>query len=294
MKTVETIAAPPGLSSGPTDQFLAMLGHELRNPLSAVANAVATIRMSGAEHERALAIAERGLEHLGRLIDDILDAARLRLLARLFDPFVQAERGYSRSEGGLGIGLSVVKELVEQHQGVVSVRSDGPGHGTEFEVRLPIATLGSSMAESSPSPGPRVRDSIRVLVVDDDSDVAESLAVILEPLGHRVRTSSDGPSGLSLGAYEPPDLMIVDIGLPGMDGHEVARRARANATLRDTILVALTVYGGEEDRRCALAAGFDHHLVKPVDPQTLIDLVSAHGAGSGQGRNVRGDRSGTE
>jgi PAS domain S-box-containing protein len=358
------------------DEFLAMLGHELRNPLSAVRNAVVTARLDPSRRDRALEIASRGVDQLGRLVDDLLDIARIThgrialrmqrlgvdhvveraveatrpllderahalslslagphvhvegdatrleqvianlisnaakytdpggriavhvaqtdgevvigvrddgigiaadMLPRVFDLFAQAERSLARLQGGLGIGLTIVKRLVELHGGRVEARSDGLGKGAEFVVRLPAVPAEIAAADDTDiaaTPSDDRAECTRVLIVEDNVDAADSLVALLEVMGHRVRVANDGPRALEIARARPPDLMLVDIGLPGMDGYEVAREVRRDAALRDVVLVALTGYGRDEDRDRALAAGFDRHLVKPVEPDTLQTLVT--------------------
>jgi PAS domain S-box-containing protein len=360
------------------DEFLAMLGHELRNPLSAVRNAVVTARLDPARRDRALEIASRGADQLGRLVDDLLDIARIthgrialrkrrivfdhvveraieaarpsleerahtlgaslagahvvidgdatrleqvvanllsnaakytepggriavaaaygdgevvlrvrddgigiapEMLPRVFDLFAQAERSLARIQGGLGIGLTIVKRLVELHGGRVEASSDGLGTGAEFVVRLPatlVPTIAADAREgtAASATGDDHAEGTRVLVVEDNVDAADSLGALLEVLGHHVQIANDGPRALDLARAHPPDLMLVDIGLPGMDGYEVAREIRRDPRLRHVVLVALTGYGREEDRTRALEAGFDRHLVKPVEPDTLQSLVA--------------------
>jgi PAS domain S-box-containing protein len=356
------------------DEFLAMLGHELRNPLSAVRNAIFAAGLDPAYRERALEIARRQADQLGRLVDDLLDVARIthgriplraqrvrfgsiveravetarpfveerahtltvtpspadlevdgdvtrleqvvvnlvnnaakftppggeirltvdregahavlrvrdsgvglapEMLQRVFDLFAQADRGLDRAQGGLGIGLTVVRRLVELHGGRVEARSDGLGRGAEFVVRLPAL----AQAVEAAAPGRAVAAApaekrVRVLLVEDNPDAAETLMMLLQLLGHHVRIAPDGFSALELAATNVPDVILVDIGLPGMDGYEVARRIRADVRLRRVLLVALTGYGREEDKQHAMAAGFDYHLVKPVDPRALQGLVA--------------------
>jgi signal transduction histidine kinase/ActR/RegA family two-component response regulator len=354
------------------DEFLAMLGHELRNPLSAVRNAIGTARLDPSRCERALAIANRGADQLGRLVDDLLDVARIthgrialhvqrlafasvveraiesvrplieerahrltaslagvgvevdgdatrleqvvanlltnaakytnpggeitvafglegdevvlrvrdngmgltpEMLPRVFELFAQGDRPLDRVQGGLGIGLTLVKRLVEMHGGRVEAQSDGRDRGAEFIVRLPAAIATTDEAAPGAFADDERRACARLLLVEDNVDAAESLEALLEVLGHRVRVAGDGPRALAMAQSDPPDIMLVDIGLPGMDGYEVARCARADARLRHVTLVALTGYGRDEDRERARDAGFDHHLVKPVDPNMLQDLV---------------------
>jgi PAS domain S-box-containing protein len=355
------------------DEFLAMLGHELRNPLSAVRNAIVAARLDPSRRDRALDVARRGADRLGQLVDDLLDVARVtqgritlrrqrlsfagvveraleatrslleeravatmlaiadsgvevdgdttrleqvvvnlvsnaakfsdpggaiavavtpergdvvlrvadrgvgiapEMLPRVFDLFAQADRSLDRPQGGLGIGLTVVKRLVELHGGSVEARSDGIGRGAEFVVRLPALVAPPETTAPAADAASSVRPCARIVLVDDNADVAESLSMLLELLGHRVRVAVDGPSALELARTAVPDVMLIDIGLPGMDGYEVARRVRRDPALGGVALIALTGYGRDEDRERARDAGFDHHLVKPVDPHLLEGLVA--------------------
>ena len=355
------------------DEFLAMLGHELRNPLGTLTNAVAVLeRLSGDETMRhVVAIIGRQTGHLARLVDDLLDVARatsgkielqrgpvelralagrcldalaqagrtgrhtvvvegppvyvdgdaarleqvlnnlvdnalkytpgsgrvsitteragetavLRvrdtgqgirtdLLARVFDLFVQEPQSLDRSRGGLGLGLALVKRLVELHGGSVAVWSAGPGQGSEFTVRLPA--IPAPLAAVSGSGGdtrPAAARSRRVLVVEDSADARQSLRLLLEMAGHEVEACEDGPSGLARLRAFRPDVALIDLGLPGMDGYTVAREARGRPETRAIRLVAVTGYGQAEDRRRALAAGFDLHVTKPVDASMLDDVL---------------------
>ena len=357
------------------DQFLAMLAHELRNPLSAVRNAVATASLDASRRPRALEIAQHQSEQLGRLIDDLLDVARVtqgrialrkkrvrlaevieeavesmrpfiesrglslrvalarepirveadparleqvfvnllsnaakyteaggqidlvvepqgkevrvrirdtgigiapEMLPRLWDLFAQADRTLDRAQGGLGIGLTVARRLVELHGARIEAHSPGLGQGAEFVVTLP-ALPGMEERRPKPPAGSTPQRTARVLVVEDNADTAESLTLLLEVLGHRVRAAYDGVAALDAARANVPDVMLVDIGLPGMDGYEVARRVRRDPDLKQVVLVALTGYGREEDKQEAMAAGFDYHLVKPVDPDALHGLVAQLG-----------------
>jgi signal transduction histidine kinase len=195
------------------------------------------------------------------------------LLPRIFDLFTQGDRSLARSEGGLGIGLTLVRTLVEMHGGTVSVRSGGPGKGSEFTVRLPLAP------EAAPSPHRAARVdgpafARRILVVDDSVDNADSLARLLGSCGHDVRTAYDGLAALAVAREFQPEFVFLDIGLPRMDGYEVARRLRAEPGFEAATLVALTGYGQEGDRRQAEEAGFDTHLVKPADLHALRALLA--------------------
>jgi PAS domain S-box-containing protein len=356
------------------DEFLAMLGHELRNPLGTITNAVAVLDTLGSDEtiRRLTAIIGRQTRHLGRLVDDLLDVARLTsgkiglrtqpvdlhelagrcldalnhagrtldhrvtlrgaavhvdgdaarleqivnnlvdnalkytpaggaiavtterqgdeavlrvrdtgkgihadVLTSIFDLFVQEPQTLDRSRGGLGLGLTLVKRLVELHGGSVSAASAGAGRGSEFTVRLPAratpGSVGSSPAEAESAPPPPRR---RVLIVEDSADARESLRLLLELAGHVVETSEDGPSGLAKLQTFRPEIALIDLGLPGVDGYALARMARARPETRGIRLVALTGYGQAEDQRRALAAGFDLHVTKPVDPAALRDLLA--------------------
>jgi PAS domain S-box-containing protein len=354
------------------DEFLAMLGHELRNPLSAVRNSVVTARLDPSRRDRALDIAYRQTDQLARLVDDLLDVARItrgrmtlrmetvrlggvveravettrdlvearahlltlalpdeplhvsgdpsrleqvvvnlitnaakytepggrievmarregeqavlrvrdngvgiapEMLSRVFDLFAQAHRGPARVEGGLGIGLTVVQRLVELHGGRVEVTSEGLGRGAEFHVSFPCVPVADANPVPARSAGEGHGGPVRVLVVDDNADVAEGLMMLLELLGHLVRVAHDGMAALEAVRVNVPDLMLVDIGLPGMDGYELARNVRQDSRLKGVVLVALTGYGRDEDKRKAIEAGFDEHLVKPLTVETFQKLL---------------------
>jgi signal transduction histidine kinase len=357
------------------DRFLAMLSHELRNPLSAILNALEVVR-GGAEPplaERMRGIVERQLGQLARLVDDLLDIARINqgkielkrervdlgavtrrvveaalaraggqglqitvsapdepivleadadrleqvivnllsnavkytpaggaihviarregeeavlqvedqgigvrpeALENIFAPFVQADHLPDRARDGLGVGLTLVRDIVDRHGGRVSAASAGLGRGSVFTVRLPA--LGARAADSpAPAITPRANRRRRVLVVDDNLDAAESLALLMGQAGHEVSVAYDGPTALEQARATPPEVVLLDIGLPGgMDGYEVARRLRRDPTLSGAFLVAVTGWGREEDRERARQAGFDRHLVKPVDAHELVGLLS--------------------
>jgi two-component system CheB/CheR fusion protein len=385
------------------DEFLAMLAHELRNPLAPILNAVQVMRLRGQAdppHERARDVVERQVRHMARLLDDLLDVSRItrglielrmepvdlaatvenalqtsrpfveakrhevsislppeplwveadatrleqvvvnlinnaakytdpegaitisltresdeaalcvrdsgvglspELLPTIFDLFTQADRSLDRAQGGLGIGLTLVRRLVELHGGQVSASSPGPGHGSEFVVRLPIAEPGSRAADqgrdadtpeatehrptlTSPcrsvlDPGSAIPNQTttgarRVLIVEDHTDAAQTLADLLELWGHEVRVALDGPMAIEAAAEFLPDVVLIDIGLPGMDGYEVARRLRREPVHSRTRLLALTGYGKVEDRRRSREAGFQWHLTKPVNPGELERLLA--------------------
>jgi signal transduction histidine kinase/CheY-like chemotaxis protein len=352
------------------DEFLALLSHELRNPLSAVRNAVFAARLDSSNRERALEIASRQSEHLTRLVDDLLDVARItqgkirlrlervrlrdaaarviesaqpsiegrqqtlslvcsgdgiveadpvrleqiienlvtnaakytppggrieveiehpgneavlrvrddgigipaEMLPRVFDLFSQGHTRLDRSQGGLGIGLTVVRRLVQLHGGQIEARSEGPGRGAEFIVRFPaLPAVGEPGAVEAQ---PRTARGARVLVVEDNPDTAESLKMMLEHFGHRVRVTHDGPAALNAAQAEPPDVVLMDIGLPVMDGYELARRLRDLPGMAQATLVAISGYGRDEDKERAVGAGFHVHLTKPVDPDRLEALMA--------------------
>jgi signal transduction histidine kinase/CheY-like chemotaxis protein len=365
------------------DEFLAMLAHELRNPLAPIRNAVhvmGRLMPDQPQLQRARELVDRQVSNLARLVDDLLDVSRIShgqvalrkelvelagviesavetsrpwiearqhvlhielpseplhlegdperlaqifanllnnaakytpergrieleakaedhwavvrvrdngigiapdLLAHVFDLFRQGERGLDRSQGGLGIGLTLVKQLVELHGGEITAQSHGLGQGAEFTVRLPRWFGLEKPAEPArfPTVGRDSTEGLRVLVVDDNSDVAESIAMLLELQGHQVEIANDGPQALTAALRFAPEVVVLDIGLPGMDGYEVARRLRARpATKQPMLLIALTGYGREEDREQALAAGCDHHLIKPADLEELKALIAVHQA----------------
>jgi signal transduction histidine kinase/ActR/RegA family two-component response regulator len=359
------------------DELLSMLGHELRNPLSAVRNAIAVARLDGGRRDEALDIARRQSDHLSRMVDDLVDVSRItrgtirlrrervnlddvvrravdavqellterrhhlaihadepvevegdfvrlvqvvtnlldnaarythrdghidvsverrdkraaisirddgagiprELAPRVFDVFAQGARPLDRSLGGLGIGLTMVKRIMELHDGTVSMHSDGAGCGTEFTIEL-AALPAATPARAATTGGRAAWRPQRLLVVEDNVEAAQAFAMLLRHLGHEVEVVHDGPAALSSITNHPPDLAIVDIGLPGMSGYDVARKVRARASGNPPLLVALTGYGTSEDRAQALGAGFDRHLVKPVE----IDVLRGMLEGLAQGR----------
>ncbi|MDB5352907.1 MAG: hypothetical protein JWN86_4154 [Planctomycetota bacterium] len=356
------------------DEFLAMLAHELRNPLAPIQSSLELFRLAGSNDpklERAKAIMERQVNHLVRLVDDLLDVSRITrgqitlqkapvdlativanavessrplidarrhdlqislpsealpfdgdptrltqvvvnllsnsskytpegghisiearsdgnqaviavkddgmgiapdMLPKVFNLFSQAERSLDRSQGGLGIGLTLVHRLVALHGGTVTVNSAGLGQGSEFVVRLPL--LAGRVSDETAGASNRQKAegtslTRRILVVDDMPEVAESLAMLLEYLGHVVRMAHDGQTALQLIEEFRPDVILLDIGMPGMDGYAVARQIRAQPSLRGIYLAALSGYGTESDRERSREAGFDAHLLKPVKLATL-------------------------
>jgi CheY-like chemotaxis protein len=204
------------------------------------------------------------------------------MLPRVFDLFVQGDRSLERAPGGLGIGLTVVDRLVALHDGRVGAFSAGPGQGSEFTIRLPRLSPpgGADAAASIDGARPQaLAPKRRVLVVDDNVDACESIAMILDLAGHATRCVHDGPSVLDAALKYRPDAVLLDIGLPGMSGYDVARQLRARPEFHRTTLIAMTGYGQAADRAAAAAAGFDHHLTKPVDPQVLQDRLAESFAG---------------
>ena len=355
------------------DEFLAMLGHELRNPLGAISSAVRLLDPMGAGHERAALardVIARQTRHLARLVDDLLDVARVmtgkvllerqpldladavtrhvnsvratgkmqdhvvtveaqtvwidadsirieqivgnlvsnalkytpaggriairvapdngyavftiedtgvgmtpHLMARVFDLFVQGERRLDRTQGGLGIGLTLVRRLVELHGGTVEAFSEGPDRGSRFTVRLRAIASRPSGEAGRHGAGWDVA-ARRILIIEDNADARAMLRHLLEAAGHEVHEASDGREGLAMALSLRPDVALVDLGLPGLDGYEIARQLRASDDRRNILLVAVTGYGSPEDRERSLLAGFDVHLVKPVDPDMLAGVLA--------------------
>ena len=213
-------------------------------------------------------------------------------MPRLFEMFAQAESSLDRTRDGLGIGLTLVKTLVEMHGGSVVARSEGLGHGCEFEVRLPALPERFLASQDHRAAAPaRAHSSRRVLVVDDNLDGAESLAMLLELEGHEAHVAHDGLSAIASAERLAPDAVLLDIGLPGMNGYEICRRLRETPWGKRLTIVALTGWGQEEDRRRSKAAGFDTHLVKPVDSELLLELLADVGGprAAGETRSRGGD-----
>lgn len=364
------------------DEFISILAHELRNPLAAIVSGVELMRLPGLPTDKvqwAHELVERQLQHLVRLIDDLLDVSRITtgrvqlqretvdlvtvltqsmdairpliderrhaielhvpedavlieadavrlsqvfgnlltnaskymddgghitvalellsgperavvrirdrgeglsadMLERVFELFTQAHPFRDRSHSGLGIGLALVRGLVELHGGVVRATSDGPGHGSQFEVELPLSSNAGGVAEARPRNADEASaqgTSLRLLIVDDNVDAANGLALHFKTRSnHQLWTAHTGASGIRRAIELEPDLLLLDIGLPDMDGYEVARRLRAHPVLGQVGLVAMTGFGGEADRRRAEEAGFDHFLVKPVAFQALEALLT--------------------
>ena len=193
------------------------------------------------------------------------------LLPRIFDLFVQGDRALDRSQGGLGIGLSVVRRLIEMHGGAVIARSAGAGQGSTFIIRLPLIERPSASA-GEPESATSVRQ--RILIVDDNADAADSLALLLQLDGHDTHAVYSSGEALQVAESFHPDVILLDIGLPEMNGYEVARRIRSVPRLKHTRLIALTGYGQADDQARARAAGFDEHLMKPVESDALKRALS--------------------
>jgi PAS domain S-box-containing protein len=358
------------------DDFLAMLAHELRNPLAPIRNAAQVLRSTNSDETAvnwALDVIERQMHQVTRLVDDLMDVSRItrnklslkrervslasvvqsavetsrplmetqrhefrvsapldpivldadpmRLgqalanllnnaaryterggrvwlnaerqgsdavitirdtgigippaqLPRIFEKFAQLDRPLERTQGGLGLGLSLVKALVELHGGTVHAHSDGPGKGSEFTVRLPIVVEASG-PDPSRAEQPVQASGLRILVVDDNRDSAATLSMLLRILGNDVRIAHDGVEAIGEATEFRPDVVLLDIGLPKMNGYEVARRVRSEPWGRRMVLIALTGWGQDRDRQLSREAGFDHHFVKPVDPAALTKLLAS-------------------
>jgi signal transduction histidine kinase len=354
------------------DEFLAMLGHELRNPLSAINSAATLIGLPGANLDtvgRAKQIIQRQSQHLSRIVDDLLDLSRAmsgkillarqptdvaslvsacldtfkatgrtsnyqlnlnmaqvwvdgdptrleqiatnlidnalkytppggsidiavgtegeqvvirvrdsgvgisaELLPHVFDVFVQGSITLDRSQGGLGIGLALVRRLVELHGGSVSAESEGAGAGSTFAIRLPQSVPTAPQEPAQPSYAEA--DKPAILLIEDNEDGREMMATMLTACGYPICHAADGLQGVQMAGEQRPDVALVDIGLPGIDGYEVARRLRKNEQTRHIKLIALTGYGLADDQRRVLEAGFDLHLVKPVDIHDLLDAIN--------------------
>jgi PAS domain S-box-containing protein len=226
----------------------------------------------------SLSVEQTGDECVLRVRDTGVGIAPV-LLPRIFDLFTQAERSLDRSQGGLGIGLAVVQRLVELHGGRVSAHSS-LGHGSEFVVHLPVAAPDAVAAAPITIAAAPSRPGLRLLVVDDNVDTAESLGMLMEAEGHAVRTAYGGPSAVAAAADYRPDAVLLDIGLPDVDGFEVARRLRKDPMHHGMVLIALTGYGQETDRQRSREAGFDHHLVKPIDLAEVRGILATVKAGA--------------
>jgi CheY-like chemotaxis protein/two-component sensor histidine kinase len=217
-----------------------------------------------------LSATSEGRQAIIRVKDNGIGIPR-EVLNRIFEPFTQVHEGHVRSQEGLGLGLALVRNLVELHGGTVTAQSAGPGRGSEFIVRLPLAADARD----------RKVLSGRVLVVDDNEGVRDGLAVLLQAWGCETHVAQDGPSAVRLAKRFHPQIVLLDIQLPGLDGYQVAEQLRRDASLQGTALVALTGYGAEEDRHRSQQAGFDAHLVKPVTPEDLRQVLQGIAGSAG-------------
>ncbi|HEX5760757.1 MAG TPA: ATP-binding protein [Thermoanaerobaculia bacterium] len=210
------------------------------------------------------------------------------MLPRIFDMFTQVDRSLERAQGGLGIGLTLARRLVEMHGGTIEAHSEGPGRGSSFTIRLPIAEASRAAAHAEMDDEPvRPGATLRILVVDDNRDAASTLGLLLELTGHEVRTAHDGLEAVAAASEFRPDVVLLDIGLPKLNGYEAARRIRRQPRGEGVVLIAITGWGQEEDKQQSKEAGFDQHIVKPVDPAALLKLISsfeqASAGGNGNG-----------
>jgi CheY-like chemotaxis protein/anti-sigma regulatory factor (Ser/Thr protein kinase) len=222
-----------------------------------------------------LTVEEEGGEALIRVKDSGMGIDP-PLLAHVFELFSQGVRELGRTQSGLGIGLALVKSLVEMHGGTVTAQSEGSGRGSEFVVRLPTVRSPVPQPVTPPEDSAKPADrSLRVLLVDDVADTRIVFGKLLEVLGHQVRTAGDGPSALESALEFEPDVVLLDLGVPGMNGYEVAQQMRQQPGLENLVLAALTGYGQQIDRQRSQQMGFDHHLVKPIDVDELEQLLVA-------------------
>jgi CheY-like chemotaxis protein len=223
--------------------------------------------------EIRLSISRRGQDAIVSVRDTGVGIPR-DMLHRVFDLFTQVDRSLDRSYGGLGIGLTLVRRLVDLHGGTVTVASEGPGRGSEFQVTLAVAQEQAIPPKPAAPPKAPPSKPLQVLVVDDNVDAAESLATLLRLAGHTVKVAHNGAVALEAAAALPPDVTVLDIGLPGMDGYSVARQLRQRPETRDAVLIAVTGYGRDEDRVLSRQAGFDHHFVKPLQFDVLQRMLA--------------------
>jgi CheY-like chemotaxis protein len=221
----------------------------------------------------SLAVSREGSQAVLRVRDSGVGIAPDQL-ARVFEMFVQVDATLERSRDGLGLGLTLVKKFVEMHDGQIEVHSAGLGKGSEFVVRLPVLA-GPPKATREPEKSPNARASARrILVVDDNRDAAKSLAMLLKQMGHQIETAHDGLEAVEKAATFDADVILLDIGMPRLNGYEAARRIRDEQPDSGVMLVALTGWGQDDDRRKSEEAGFNAHLVKPVNVQALVRLLA--------------------
>jgi CheY-like chemotaxis protein len=221
-----------------------------------------------------LTVSHEGAQAVVRVRDDGIGIAAEQL-PHLFTMFTQADTSLERTRDGLGIGLTLVKAVVEMHGGTVAARSEGLGHGSEFEVRLAALEDASATIAQAGESEPTTSVGHRVLIVDDNYDGADSLAMLLEEVGHETHKAHDGVEALEAVERVRPDAVLLDIGLPKLNGYEVCQRLRQRPGGDELVIVALTGWGQDEDRQRSLDAGFDTHLVKPVDHGVLIRLLAS-------------------
>jgi signal transduction histidine kinase/ActR/RegA family two-component response regulator len=239
--------------------------------------------------ELAVSAGREGDDLLVRVRDSGIGIAPEQLPA-VFEMFTQVDQSLERSQAGLGVGLTLARRLIELHGGSLTAHSAGLGHGSEFIVRLPLAQPGLAHGSEAPREhGDSTASGHRVLVVDDNQDFANSLALILRAMGNDVRVVHDGPGGLALAREFRPDVSFLDIGLPGLNGYELARRLREDAATAGMTLVAVTGWGQDKDRERAFASGFDHHLVKPVETHRVLAILGAAPAASAWPRAPQAD-----
>jgi CheY-like chemotaxis protein len=193
------------------------------------------------------------------------------MLPRVFELFAQAERPTERSHGGLGIGLALARRLIELHGGEIAAHSDGPGRGSAFVIRLPLSEARPAQPSAPRVEVPRIRS--RVVIIDDNRDAARTMSMLVDELGGTARTAYDAAGGLEAVQEFRPDIVFLDIGMPGMDGYEACRRIRQTPSGKHLIVVAVTGWGQPQDKQRALEAGFDAHLTKPVDPNAFTRLL---------------------
>jgi CheY-like chemotaxis protein/two-component sensor histidine kinase len=265
---VLTLAQAPLLVEADGARLAQVFGNLLAN----------AVKFSEAGARIELISAEESGQAVVRVVDKGIGIAPA-MLPSIFELFVQAESGPARERGGLGVGLTVARMITNLHGGSIDARSEGLGHGAEFTVRLPLVPQ-SARTESADAgrAGVPVMAQRRILVVDDNADAAGSLALLLKFSGHEVHVAHEGEAALRLAERLRPDAVLLDVGMPGMDGYEVARRLRRRPGMEELIIIAVTGYGAEADKRRAQAAGFDHHLTKPIEVASVESLITRRGA----------------